>query len=124
MSEADYLAYYAKKAVLITGGLGFIGSNLARRLVDLGADVTLADSLIPDYGGNLFNVAGYEKRLRQHCRRAIRIRCALVQGQDVIFNLAGQVSHIDSMHDPFTDLEINARSQLSILEACRHENPA
>ena len=64
MSEADYLAYYAKKAVLITGGLGFIGSNLARRLVDLGAEVTLADSLIPDYGGNLFNVAGYEKRLR------------------------------------------------------------
>ncbi len=63
MSEADYLAYYAKKAVLITGGLGFIGSNLARRLVDLEADVTLADSLIPDYGGNLFNVAGYEKRL-------------------------------------------------------------
>jgi len=125
MSEADYLAYYAKKAVLITGGLGFIGSNLARRLVDLGADVTLADSLIPDYGGNLFNIAGYEKRLRVNIadvRDPYSMR-ALVQGQDVIFNLAGQVSHIDSMHDPFTDLEINARSQLSILEACRHENP-
>ena len=116
---------YADRAVLITGGLGFIGSNLARRLVDLGARVTVVDSLIPDYGGNRFNMAGYEERL---CVNIADVRDpysmrALVQGQDVIFNLAGQVSHIDSMTDPFTDLEINARSQLSILEACRYENP-
>ena len=116
---------YADRAVLITGGLGFIGSNLARRLVDLGARVTLVDSLIPDYGGNRFNIAGYEERVRVNIadvRDPYSMR-ALVQGQDVIFNLAGQVSHIDSMTDPFTDLEINARSQLSILEACRYENP-
>lgn len=125
-SGADpYAAFYAGRPVLITGGLGFIGSNLARTLVDVGARVTLVDSLIPDYGGNLFNIAGYEERLRVNIadvRDPYSMR-ALVRGQDVIFNLAGQVSHLDSMHDPFTDLEINARSQLSILEACRHENP-
>mgnify|MGYP000849621463 CR=1 FL=1 len=117
---------YANRAVLITGGLGFIGSNLARRLADLGARVTVVDSLIPDYGGNRFNLAGYEGRV---CVDIADVRDpysmrALVQGQDVIFNLAGQVSHIDSMTDPLTDLEINARSQLSILEACRYENPS
>jgi UDP-glucose 4-epimerase len=106
--------------------LGFIGSNLARRLADLDARVTVVDSLIPDYGGNRFNLTGYEDRV---CVDIADVRDpysmrALVQGQDVIFNLAGQVSHIDSMTDPLTDLEINARSQLSILEACRYENPA
>ncbi|MEJ5246907.1 MAG: NAD-dependent epimerase/dehydratase family protein [Caldilinea sp.] len=121
----DYLQRYAGKKILITGGLGFIGSNLARRLVDLGAQVTVVDSLIPDYGGNLFNIAGYEDRLRVNIadvRDPYSMR-ALVKGQDILFNLAGQVSHMDSMLDPFTDLEINARSQLSILEACRLENP-
>ncbi len=122
----DYLDFYTDKRILITGGLGFIGSNLARRLVDLGARVTLVDSLIPDYGGNLFNIAGYEERLRVNIadvRDPYSMR-ALVKGQDLLFNLAGQVSHLDSMLDPFTDLEINVRSQLSILEACRHENPS
>ncbi|MCL4859077.1 MAG: NAD-dependent epimerase/dehydratase family protein [Caldilineaceae bacterium] len=119
------LTFYANRTVLITGGLGFIGSNLARRLVDLGARVTLVDSLIPDYGGNRFNIASYEDRL---CVNLADVRDphamrALVQGQELLFNLAGQVSHIDSMTDPFSDLEINARAQLSILEACRHENP-
>jgi UDP-glucose 4-epimerase len=121
-----YLDFYAGRPVLITGGLGFIGSNLARRLVDLGAQVTLVDSLIPDYGGNRFNIAGYEERLRVNLadvRDPYSMR-ALVQGQAVLFNLAGQVSHIDSMSDPLADLEINARAQLSLLEACRHENPA
>lgn len=121
----DYLQCYAGKKTLVTGGLGFIGSNLARRLVDLGAQVTVVDSLIPDYGGNLFNIAGYEDRLRINIadvRDPYSMR-VLVRGQDVLFNLAGQVSHLDSMADPFTDLDINARSQLSILEACRLENP-
>jgi len=121
----DDLGIYTGKAVLITGGLGFIGSTLARRLVDLEAHVTVIDSLIPDYGGNLFNIDGYEDRLTVNIadvRDPFAMR-ALVRGQDVLFNLAGQVSHMDSMADPFTDLEINARSQLSILEACRHENP-
>jgi UDP-glucose 4-epimerase len=114
------------RPVLITGGLGFIGSALARRLVGLGARVTLVDSLNPDYGGNLFNIAGLEERLRVNISdvRDPYSMKYLVQEQDVLFNLAGQTSHIDSMQDPFTDLEINARAQLSILEACRHHNPA
>lgn len=119
------LEQFAGKQVLITGGLGFIGSNLAHRLVDLGAQVLLLDSLIPEYGGNLFNVAAIRDRVQVNIadmRDEHGLRY-LVQGQDYIFNLAGQVSHTDSMHDPYTDLEINARSQLSLLEACRHGNP-
>jgi UDP-glucose 4-epimerase len=119
------LERFAGKHILITGGLGFIGSNLARRLVDLGAAVLLLDSLIPEYGGNLFNIADIRDRLQVNIadmRDEHGLRY-LVQGQDYIFNLAGQVSHTDSMNDPYTDLEINARSQLSLLEACRHGNP-
>ena len=109
---------------MITGGLGFIGSNLAWKLVDLGARVLIVDSLIDDYGGNLFNIHGIEDRLRVNIAdvRQQTTMNYLVRGQDVIFNLAGQVSHIDSMRDPFTDLEINCRAQLSILEACRNYN--
>lgn len=110
--------------VLITGGLGFIGSALARRLVDLGAQVTLVDSLIPIYGGNLRNVAGIEDRVKINIAdvRDEYSMDYLVQGQDFLFNLAGQTSHLDSMRDPYTDLDINCRSQLSILEACRKHN--
>lgn len=122
---APYEQIFAGKKVMITGGLGFIGSNLARRLVHLGANVLLVDSLIPHYGGNLHNIAGIEERLRVNIAD-IRTQWSmnyLVQGQEYLFNLAGQVSHLDSMTDPLTDLEINCRSQLSILEACRHNNP-
>ena len=110
--------------VLITGGLGFVGSNLARRLVDLGAHVILVDSLIPEYGGNLFNIAGIQDRVQVNISdvRDVHGMRYLIQGQDYLFNLAGQTSHMDSMQDPYTDLEINCRSQLSILEACRHYN--
>src|SRR5579875_796643 len=118
-------AYYPRKRVAVTGGLGFIGSNLARRLVELGSDVLLIDSMVPDYGGNLFNVADLRDRVQVNFAdvRDVNAMNYLVQGHDVIFNLAGQVSHIDSMLDPYTDLEINCRSQLSLLEACRHHNP-
>jgi UDP-glucose 4-epimerase len=121
----DYRDQFKGKQVLITGGLGFIGSNIARRLVDLGADVTLVDSLIPDYGGNLFNISGLESSLRVNIAdvRDANGMQYLLRGQDLLFNLAGQVSHVDSMRDPMTDLEINCRSQLSILEACRLGNP-
>ena len=114
------------KKVLITGGLGFIGSNLAIRLVEEGADVLLVDSLIPDYGGNLFNIEPVKDCLRVNIAdvRDVNGMNYLVRGHDYLFNLAGQISHIDSMHDPYTDLEINCRAQLSILEACRHNNPA
>lgn len=113
------------KNILITGGLGFIGSNLAHRLVPLGARVTLVDSLIPDCGGNSFNIKGIKNDvkinisdIRDHDRMD-----QLVRNQDYIFNLAGQVSHIDSMRDPFTDLEMNCQGHLSVLEACRKNNP-
>ena len=125
MTEDELRSFYSGKAVLITGGLGFIGSNLARRLADLEARVLLIDSLIPDYGGNLFNIDGLEDRVRVNIAdvRDQNSMDYLVRGQNVLFNLAGQVSHIDSMLDPYTDLEINCRSQLSILEACRQNNP-
>jgi UDP-glucose 4-epimerase len=117
--------FYRGRRVMITGGLGFIGSNLARRLADLGADVLLVDSLIPDYGGNLFNIAGIENRVRVNVAdvRQASTMNYLVRDREIIFNIAGQVSHIDSMRDPHTDLEINCRSQLTLLEACRHHNP-
>jgi UDP-glucose 4-epimerase len=122
---ADHLAFYRGRSVLITGGLGFIGSNLARRLVSLDAAVTLVDSLTPDYGGNRFNIDGVADRLQIDVAdvRDPGTMNRLVQGRDVIFNLAGQVSHIDSMRDPYSDLEINCTSQLTLLEACRYRNP-
>jgi UDP-glucose 4-epimerase len=124
MSQA-YEDFYRGRRVMVTGGLGFIGSNLARRLVALGADVLLVDSLIPDYGGNLFNIHGIENRLTVNVAdvRQKSTMNYLVRNRDVIFNLAGQVSHIDSMRDPYSDLDINCRSQLTILEACRYNNP-
>src|SRR5262245_6599228 len=125
-SAERHRASYEGKKVLITGGLGFIGSNLARELLLLGADVLLVDSLIPDYGGNLFNIDGIESRVRVNIAdvRDANGMQYLVKGQDVLFTLAGQVSHIDSMTDPMTDLEINCKSQLAILEACRKVNPS
>ena len=121
-----YLDFYRGRRVMITGGLGFIGSNIARRLVELGADVLLMDSLIPDSGANFFNIDGFADKVRVNIAdvRQESTMNHLVRDREVIFNLAGQVSHIDSMKDPHTDLEINCRSQLSILEACRKFNPA
>jgi dTDP-glucose 4,6-dehydratase/UDP-glucose 4-epimerase len=111
--------------VLVTGGLGFIGSALARRLVKAGAKVTLIDSLIPTYGGNLFNVEDIKQAVRINISdvRDSHAMAYLIQGKNYLFNLAGQTSHQDSMDDPFTDLDINATSQLAILEACRKHNP-
>jgi len=122
---ADDRSFYRGRAVMITGGLGFIGANLARRLVEFGADVLLVDSLIPDYGGNLFNIDGIADCVKVNVAdvRQQTTMNYLVRDRDVIFNLAGQVSHIDSMRDPYTDLEINCRSQLTVLEACRNHNP-
>jgi len=120
----DYRDFYRGRRVLVTGGLGFLGSNLCRALADLGAEVLAVDSLLPDYGGNLHNLAGYEDKVKINIAdvRGHGMQY-LVRGQEVLFNLAGQVSHIDSMTDPFTDLEINCVSQLWILEALRKKNP-
>ena len=116
---------FAGRRVLVTGGLGFIGSNLVRALVKLGANVTVVDSLIPEYGGSHRNLADVAEQVRINISD-VRDHHSLphfVRGQDYLFNLAGQTSHMDSMTDPQTDLEINARAQLSILEACRLHNP-
>jgi len=110
--------------VLITGGLGFIGSSLARQLVALQAKVTLVDSLISEYGGNLFNIHDFrdEVSIELIDVRDIRAMATLIKKRDFLFNLAGQTSHLDSMVDPLTDLNINAVAQLHILEACRLHN--
>lgn len=115
---------FSGKEILVTGGVGFIGSSLARRLVDLGAKVTLADSLIPLYGGNLFNIEDIRERVTLNITdvRDPFAMAYLVQGKDYLFNLAGQTSHLDSMTNPQADLDINAAAQLSILEACRQHN--
>ena len=116
---------YENKKILITGGLGFIGSNLARALVSKGAEVTIVDSLIPQYGGNIFNIDDIRDKVTLNVCD-VRDRSAmtyLLQGKDYLFNLAGQTSHMDSMSDPQTDLDINAKAQLSILEICRKVNP-
>jgi UDP-glucose 4-epimerase len=115
---------YEGARTLVAGGLGFIGSNLAIRLVELGAHVTVVDALIPGHGGNRFNIEPVEQQVRVEVAD-LRDRPAieeLVAGQDVIFNLAGQVSHVDSMNDPVADVELNYLAQLSLLEACRERN--
>jgi nucleoside-diphosphate-sugar epimerase len=111
--------------VLVTGGLGFIGSALARRLVGLDAKVTLVDSMIPEYGGNVFNIHDIRDRVTVDFSdvRDAQAMSSLIKGRNFLFNLAGQTSHLDSMTDPLTDLNINTAAQLSILEACRLHNP-
>lgn len=115
---------FAGSDVLITGGLGFIGSALARRLVHLEAKVTLVDSLIPEYGGNPFNIHDIRDRVIVDLTdvRDAAAMSSLIKGRRFLFNLAGQTSHLDSMTDPVTDLNINAAAQLHILEACRLHN--
>lgn len=116
--------FYRKKNILITGGLGFIGSNLAIKLVGFGSQVTILDALLPDYGGNKFNIYPIKDKIKLKLTdmRDEKLVEKLVADQDFIFNLAGTLSHIDSMTDPFTDLDINCRAQLSLLEACKSVN--
>jgi UDP-glucose 4-epimerase len=122
----DLRPAFSGRRALVTGGLGFIGSNLARRLVALGADVTVIDALVPGYGGNLFNVEDVRDRIHlivDDVRDAPAIE-SCVEGRDFVFNLVGQVSHTDSMSSPEIDLENNCRAPLAVLEACRHHNRA
>lgn len=116
---------YHGRQVLVTGGLGFIGSNLVRALVDLGADVTVVDALFPEYGGNLYNLAGLDGRVRVNIADidSDSVSSVLVRGKDYIFNLAGQISHTESMTHPFRDLHVNTHCHLVLLEACRRYNP-
>jgi UDP-glucose 4-epimerase len=123
-SDKNLLEEFAGRRALVTGGAGFIGSNLARRLVALGAKVLIVDSMLEGYGGNRFNLRGIEDKVEVEVKdmRDEPAMRRFVRGQDFIFNLGGQVSHIDSMQDPYTDLELNVRAQVSLLEACRKEN--
>ncbi len=113
------------RKVLILGGLGFIGSNLAIRLVNEGADITLVDSMLPQYGGNLKNIEPVKDKLKINFSdiRDQHSMDFLVKDKEIIFSMAGQTSHIESMNDPYTDLDINCRSQISLLESCRKNNP-
>jgi UDP-glucose 4-epimerase len=122
---ADVASAYARARVVITGGLGFIGSTLSLRLAELGADVLLVDNLFPEAGGNLFNVAPIRERVAIEIAdiRDVRAMRQLLRGCRYLFNLAAQTSHMDSMADPETDLAINCRAQLTLLEACREICP-
>ena len=116
---------FAGVPVLVTGGYGFIGSNLVRRLVELGAEVTVVDPLVPNTGANCFNLAHVEGRITVYIvnmadEDAMR---EPVRGKTLVFNLAGQVSHVDSMRDPYSDLMMNCQAQLGLLEACRKHAP-
>ena len=111
--------------MLVTGGLGFVGSNLVLRLVELGAQVLVVDSMLPAYGATTKNIDPVADQVQvdlSDVRDGERMQ-ALVRGQELIFSLAGQISHSESMRDPMTDLQINCSSQLSLLECCRNENP-
>jgi UDP-glucose 4-epimerase len=123
--DAAYGGWYQGRRALVTGGMGFIGSHLAEALVHLGAVVTIADSLIPAYGGNPYNLHGFENRVHLSVTdmRDRHGMAYLLRDQEVVFNLAGQVSHLDSMNDPEPDLEINCKAQLMLLEALRASTP-
>lgn len=117
--------FYKNKKVLITGGLGFIGSNLAIKLAGIGAKVEIIDAMISRYGGNIFNIETIRERVRWVIGdiRDKKVIDKMIEDKEIIFNLAGTLSHIDSMTDPMTDLEINCRAQLSLLELVRKLNP-
>src|SRR5688572_14772846 len=130
MIESDLSSHirdgFRDKHVLITGGMGFVGSNLAIALVEVGAHVTLSDAMLPGYGGNLFNIAPIRDRVTINYSdvRDVHVMNYLVKGQDYIFHLAGQVDHILSLTNPFPDIDINITGTAVVMEAVKHHNPA
>lgn len=120
----NYTNFFKSKKIVITGGLGFLGSNLAHRLSALGAKTTLVDCLLKVHGGNPFNFKGI--RNSQWIKGDIRnsnLMAKVLKGQDVLFNIAAQTSHTDSMQNPFLDVDINTKGQINLLETCRRVNP-
>ncbi len=110
---------------LVTGGLGFIGSNLCHRLVGLGAKVTIIDAMIPEFGGNLFNIESIHDRVTINYGDICDARAMdwLIRGQDYVFHLAGQVSHVRSLTDPYLDIDFNIKGTAVVVEAMRRFNP-
>jgi UDP-glucose 4-epimerase len=125
MTRESIHSFYRGSKVLVTGGLGFIGSNLARRLVEIGGDVLVVDSLLPNTGANYANLKGFENglRIRTVDLRNAEEMASLLPGQNVVFNLAGTVSHLDSMTDPLSDMSANVHAQIVLLEGCRRYIP-
>jgi UDP-glucose 4-epimerase len=125
MNEPTAFGEYKGRSALITGGLGFIGSNLARRLVEIGVEVAVLDALMPEQGGNRYNLRDLLGRVQIHTAdmRDPKVVNHLVGGVDYIFNLAGSVSHLESMQQPLRDLELNCAAHVTLLEACRNFNP-
>ncbi len=118
-------SFYKGKKVLVTGGLGFLGSNLTHRLVELGATVTVLDCILPGHGGNLFNISDIKKSVK-FFKGDIRNKPLvnrLIKNQNILFNIAAQTSHTDSMKNPWLDVDINTRGQITLLEACKNLNP-
>jgi len=115
---------YKNQEVLITGGLGFVGSNLAIALVKQGAKVTVIDNMLLRQGGNMFNILPVKNKIKIHFKdiRNRSVMNKLVRDKDFIFHLAGQVNHVASIKNPLQDLSINAEGTLVALEACRKFN--
>jgi UDP-glucose 4-epimerase len=111
--------------VLITGGAGMIGSTIAHLAAAQGARVSILDAMLPLYGGNRFNLRGILDSVQfiEGDIRDLELMRRVVPGYDYIFNLAGQVSYVDSNTEPLLDLDINCKGHLQVLEACRLENP-
>ena len=115
---------FKNKKVLVTGGLGFIGSNLCIKLVSLGAEVLAIDNMLPRQGGNIFNIEPVKNKIKiniSDIRNPVSMN-HLVKGQDYIFHLAGQVNHVDSVKNPLQDLSINVEGTLVLMEALRQNN--
>ena len=122
---SDNIRSFDGARALITGGMGFIGSNLAIALVRAGAEVTIVDSMLPGYGGNMFNIAPVQDQLTINFSdvRDVNVMNYLVRGQDFVFHLAGQVDHILSLSNPFPDIDINIKGTAVAMEACRKHCP-
>lgn len=113
------------KKVLITGGLGFIGSNVAVRCLEAGAEVTVYDCLDPRSGGNMYNLHGVEDSVRVVVNdiRSLEGISSCIRGQDILFHCAAYTSHPDSMKDPLGDIDVNCKGTINILESARRFNP-
>lgn len=124
-SNETRLDSYQGTRVLVTGGMGFIGSNLVLALVRQGARVTVVDAQVPGCGAQPANLEAVRDQIQlstDDIGNDDRMK-QLLPGQEVIFNLAGEISHLRSMSDPLRDLSINCTSQLQFLNLCRLLNP-